>query len=80
MIDMIVRGKGTLSISIFSVPIPLLKLSTTSNRVAHSYANKSERTLIRDIDALEKTGVGHKGGRGIFGEPESDSGVFSRPI
>lgn len=58
------RRNLVLDLSTKAEPVPLSGLSTISGRVAQAYSSKSERTLLRDIDALEKDGLIVKKGKG----------------
>lgn len=67
--DSVVRHRRRnllLDLSTRTDPVPTSELPNISFRVAQAYAKKSERTLARDIDALEKDGLIVKEGKGYL--------------
>jgi Fic family protein len=46
-----------LDLSVYSEPVPLNKLTEISVRIAKAYANKTNRTLVRDLNKLLEMGL-----------------------
>lgn len=61
----------------FLRPIPRGKLRLLSPTLAEAYAHKTERTLSRDLNALERMGLIYRSERGWY--PDSDSVLAFMP-